>query len=74
MLILEKSDILTPPEFRSIAQQKSAAEQKFMSRWDEGHDEREGTCATEDHSFAGSKPGGSDTLPGWGILKDKLGL
>ncbi|PWY83742.1 hypothetical protein BO94DRAFT_625329 [Aspergillus sclerotioniger CBS 115572] len=68
------SDILTPPEFRTIAQQKAAAERKFMSRWDEGHDEREGTCATEDHSFAGSKPGGSDTLPGWGIMKDKLGL
>lgn len=45
-----------------------------MSRWDEGHDQREGTCATEDHSFMGTKPGGSDALPGWNVLKDKLGL
>ncbi|EHA19784.1 hypothetical protein AnigIFM60653_007584 [Aspergillus niger] len=67
-------DILTTPALQGISQQKQAAEQKFMSRWDEGHDEREGTCATEDHSFMGTKPGGSDALPGWNVLKDKLGL
>ncbi|RAH55328.1 hypothetical protein BO85DRAFT_479788 [Aspergillus piperis CBS 112811] len=68
------SDILTTPALQGISQQKQAAEEKFMSRWDEGHDQREGTCATEDHSFMGTKPGGSDALPGWTVLKDKLGL
>ncbi|XRM42833.1 hypothetical protein ABZX51_006045 [Aspergillus tubingensis] len=68
------SDILTTPALQGISQQKQAAEQKFMSRWDEGHDQREGTCATEDHSFMGTKPGGSDALPGWNVLKDKLGF
>ncbi|PYH93034.1 hypothetical protein BO71DRAFT_400034 [Aspergillus ellipticus CBS 707.79] len=68
------SDVLTTPEFQKIAAQKGAAEQKFMSRWDEGHGEDQGTCATEDHSFAEAKPGESDTLPGWSVMKDKLGL
>ncbi|PWY65249.1 hypothetical protein BO70DRAFT_433457 [Aspergillus heteromorphus CBS 117.55] len=68
------SEVLTPPEFQQIAAQKGAAEKKFMSRWDEGHGEEQGSCATEDHSFAAEKPGESDTLPGWSVMKDKLGL
>ncbi|RAL17350.1 uncharacterized protein BO97DRAFT_401987 [Aspergillus homomorphus CBS 101889] len=68
------SDVLTAPEFRSISDQKSAAERKFMGRFNEGHDVRDGTCATEDHSFMERKPGGSGALPGWETMKDKLGL
>ncbi|RAH40826.1 uncharacterized protein BO95DRAFT_399518 [Aspergillus brunneoviolaceus CBS 621.78] len=68
------SDVLTAPEFRDISDQKSAAEHKFLGRFDEGQGMQEGTCATEDHSFMERKPGGSGALPGWETMKDKLGF
>jgi hypothetical protein len=33
---------------------------------------RDGTCATEDHSFMEKKPGAPDTLPGWEKAKDTV--
>ena len=37
------------------------------------HENGEPTCETEDHSFMGRKPGGSDTWPGWDTTKSFFG-
>jgi hypothetical protein len=37
------------------------------------NDHGEPTCASEDHSFMGRKPGDADCLPGWNTLKNMTG-
>ncbi|KAL4896158.1 hypothetical protein BDV59DRAFT_199369 [Aspergillus ambiguus] len=60
----------TEGEFNSLKEQKANAESHFMDRMSE---QRKPTCATEDHSFAQQRPGGSGTLPGWSKAKDAVG-
>lgn len=33
----------------------------------------EPTCASEDHSFMNHRPGGSQTWPGWGTMRNIMG-
>ena len=63
-----------------LQQQKTLAENKYMERAElASSNERpmsehgEPTCASEDHSFMGRKPGGSETLPGWDTVKNVFG-
>jgi hypothetical protein len=62
-----------------LKDQKARAENKFMERAGITEDVKpftdsgEPTCAGEDHSFAGRKPGGSDALPGWESTKNFFG-
>lgn len=66
----------TMGSFLGLSDQKSRAEAKYFARADLAGDDvksttdsGEPTCAVEDHSFMGTKPGGADTLPGWGTMK-----
>lgn len=70
----------TSGEFRGLQDQKTRAENKFMERVDlveanvkPTNAQGEPTCASEDHSFMGQKPGGSETLPGWETVKNTIG-
>jgi len=67
-------------DFLGLRDQKSRAEAKYLARV--GHagddvksttDSGEPTCSGEDHSFMGTKPGGADTYPGWGTIKNIFG-
>lgn len=65
--------------FLGLQDQKTRAENKFLERADLAAanvkptgEQGEPTCAGEDHSFMGHKPGGSHTLPGWGKAKNVL--
>ncbi|KAJ5168602.1 FAD dependent oxidoreductase [Penicillium canariense] len=67
-------------EFLGLQDQKTRAENKFLARADMAAGDTkpttetgEPTCATEDHSFMGQKPGGGDTLPGWETVKNVFG-
>ncbi|KAJ5905875.1 uncharacterized protein N7473_002791 [Penicillium subrubescens] len=61
--------------FLGLKDQKTRAENNFLARADiasgktESAEHAGATCTTEDHSFMGSKPGGSDALPGWETVK-----
>ena len=66
--------------FLGLQDQKTRAENKYLERADYAtadlkatSESGEPTCASEDHSFMGNKPGGSQTLPGWGTAKNVLG-
>ncbi|KAJ5327927.1 hypothetical protein N7541_009034 [Penicillium brevicompactum] len=69
----------TMGEFLGLKDQKSRAENKYFQRAEmaEGNDPMntagDPTCASEDHSFMGQKPGGSETLPGWNKMKEFAG-
>lgn len=70
----------TMGEFLGLQDQKSRAENKYFQRAEmaEGNLSSmnaagDPTCASEDHSFMGHKPGGSATLPGWNKMKDLAG-
>jgi len=66
-------------DFLGLRDQTSRAEAKYRERADLARDIKpttesgEPTCATEDHSFMGAKPGGSDTWPGWDTAKKLFG-
>lgn len=67
-------------EVLGLQQQKTLAENKYMRRADAAEanvrpmsDHGEPTCASEDHTFMYHKAGGSDTLPGWGTMKNVFG-
>ncbi|KAJ5669783.1 hypothetical protein N7462_010853 [Penicillium macrosclerotiorum] len=67
-------------QFLGLQDQKTRAENKFLTRAELAaanvrpmNDHGEPTCDTEDHSFMGSKPGASDTLPGWDTVKNIFG-
>lgn len=67
-------------EALGLQEQKSSARQNFMRRENDilmdgkpNSAHGEPTCVGEDHSFMNHKPGGSDTLPGWGTMKNVLG-
>lgn len=67
-------------EFLGLRDQKTRAENKYNARADLAAgsikpttEKGEPTCATEDHSFMGVKPGGNDTWPGWDTLKNIVG-
>ncbi|KAJ5495915.1 hypothetical protein N7539_001031 [Penicillium diatomitis] len=68
----------TKGSFLGLTDQKSRAENNFMTRADEAAGVKgpvagnDGTCATEDHSFMAQKPGTSDTLPGWDAVKNVI--
>ncbi|KAF3388646.1 hypothetical protein F1880_003824 [Penicillium rolfsii] len=61
--------------FLGLKDQKTRAENNFLARADvvsgnpESTEHAGPTCSTEDHSFMGTKPGGSDALPGWETVK-----
>ncbi|KAJ5133848.1 hypothetical protein N7448_001132 [Penicillium atrosanguineum] len=65
--------------FLGLQDQKTRAENKFKERaglvdGQKPYTEDGGpTCAGEDHTFAGRKPGGSDTWPGWETTKSFFG-
>ncbi|KAJ5665812.1 uncharacterized protein N7477_008260 [Penicillium maclennaniae] len=65
--------------FLGLRDQKTRAECKFNDRAGlaEGvkrtTESGEPTCESEDHSFAGRKPGGSETWPGWETTKSFFG-
>ncbi|KAJ5983887.1 hypothetical protein N7481_005986 [Penicillium waksmanii] len=66
--------------FLGLKDQKSRAEAKYLARAGLAGDDiktttdsGEPTCSGEDHSFMGTKPGGADTLPGWGTMKNAFG-
>lgn len=70
----------TMGNFLGLQDQKSRAENKYLQRMDLAgddvrpmNDQGDPTCASEDHSFMGHKPGGPDTLPGWNTMKDFVG-
>ncbi|KAJ5671942.1 FAD dependent oxidoreductase, partial [Penicillium longicatenatum] len=69
----------TMGEALGLREQKDQAKFNFMQRVDDAGDVKpttehgEPTCTTEDHSFMGKKPGGSDALPGWETVKNVLG-
>ncbi|KAJ5923394.1 hypothetical protein N7454_008639 [Penicillium verhagenii] len=63
-----------------LQEQKTHAKYHFLSRADDAaastkpmSTHGEPTCAGEDHSFMTHKPGGSDTMPGWGTFRNVLG-
>lgn len=67
-------------QFLGLQEQKIRAENKYMARADDAAaipkpmtESGEPTCASEDHSFMGEKPGGNDTWPGWGTVKSIFG-
>ncbi|KAJ5105744.1 FAD dependent oxidoreductase [Penicillium alfredii] len=67
----------TAGEFLGLQDQKTRAENKFLSRADLAAanvkpmtESGEPTCASEDHTFMGHWPGGSNTLPGWDTVKN----
>lgn len=60
--------------------QKTRAKNKYMLRAELAganvkpmSESGQPTCASEDHSFMGRKPGSSATLPGWNQAKKWLG-
>lgn len=66
--------------FLGLQDQKSRAENKYLQRADLAdanvkpmNDKGDPTCASEDHTFMGQKPGGSDALPGWDTIKSFAG-
>ncbi|KAJ5090054.1 hypothetical protein N7532_008738 [Penicillium argentinense] len=70
----------TMGSFLGLRDQKTRAENKYLERVDLASDgmkpmtdSGEPTCATEDHSFMSHKPGGSETMPGWGTMKNVFG-
>ncbi|KAJ5785256.1 uncharacterized protein N7503_010468 [Penicillium pulvis] len=69
----------TMGEALGLKEQKNHARDNFMQRIDDADGNvkpttasGEPTCANEDHSFMTQKPGGSDTWPGWGTMKNVL--
>ncbi|KAL4804366.1 hypothetical protein BDV18DRAFT_143052 [Aspergillus unguis] len=58
--------------FHSLEQQKGAAEDKYKNRAmaSAGVEPLQGD--KEDTSFMNTKPGGNETLPGWGAVKDMV--
>ncbi|KAJ5460552.1 uncharacterized protein N7458_002104 [Penicillium daleae] len=66
----------TTGAFLALKDQKTRAENNFLAQADlaSGKSQTEEhagpTCTTEDHSFMGQKPGGSDALPGWETVKN----
>ncbi|KAE8151388.1 hypothetical protein BDV25DRAFT_138911 [Aspergillus avenaceus] len=65
-----KTSYSSADEFASLRDEKNTARGHFMDRANHEAGVTNGTCATEDHSFMNTKPGGSDTLPGWKGAKD----
>ncbi|CAG7931521.1 unnamed protein product [Penicillium olsonii] len=70
----------TMGEFLGLRDQKTRAENKYFERAEMAENGEysmnatgDPTCASEDHSFMGHKPGGSDTLPGWNKMKEFAG-
>ncbi|OQD73901.1 hypothetical protein PENDEC_c013G03340 [Penicillium decumbens] len=66
-------------KFLGLRDQKERAETKFSQMaaladdMEPVREDGEPTCASEDHSFMGRKPGGSDTWPGWEQAKNVFG-
>ncbi|KAE8356441.1 hypothetical protein BDV28DRAFT_102858 [Aspergillus coremiiformis] len=67
-----KTSYSSADEFSSLRSQKDMAERNYVTRLHGEAGQREGTCATEDHSFMERKPGAPDTLPGWEKAKDTM--
>jgi len=67
-------------EALGLSDQKNHAKDNYLQRADDSAGNvkptsahGEPTCATEDHSFMTLKPGGGDTLPGWGTMRNIIG-
>ncbi|KAF7591128.1 hypothetical protein BBP40_001967 [Aspergillus hancockii] len=67
-----KTSYSSANEFSSLRDQKTHAEDNYMDRMHREEGVKDGTCATEDHSFMKTRPGGSETLPGWEKAKDTV--